>query len=94
MVSQIVVDTLHFRGNFPQAVEVYAVEDEGHEVSASDERWELAVARSPCQKDTEHTFTVADGLTNVEGRVVTHVKLVMIPDGGIKRLRVFGTRAV
>lgn len=92
-VDEVVVDTMHFRGNFPQAVEVYAVEERAaHEVAANDERWELVVPRSPCQKDTEHRFE--GSLLKGQGKVVTHVKLVMIPDGGIKRLRVFGRRAV
>ncbi|KLU85342.1 allantoicase [Magnaporthiopsis poae ATCC 64411] len=41
-----------------------------------------------CGPDQEHTFE-----SLVKDDTFTHVKLVMIPDGGIKRLRVLGTRA-
>ena len=36
----------------------------------------------------------ADGLLkSVEGRAFTHMKMTIIPDGGVKRFRVFGVRA-
>lgn len=85
VVEEIVVDTLHFRGNFPQAVEIYAAN--GEKVDGKDEGvWEKIVDKSKCQKDTEHRFKVEGG------KVYTHVKMVIIPDGGVKRLRVFGKR--
>jgi allantoicase len=92
-VEEVIADTLHFRGNFPQALEVYAINSDEHEVRADEEGWELIVPKSPCAKDTEHAFP-STMLRNVEGKLVSHVKLVIIPDGGVKRLRVFGKRAV
>lgn len=95
-IEEVIVDTLHFRGNFPQAIEVYALHAAatgGPAVAADDARWTLMVPRSPCAKDTEHAFS-STLLLNVADRVATHVKLVIIPDGGVKRLRVFGRRAV
>lgn len=94
-MEEVIVDTLHFRGNFPQAIEVYALHAATGEpaVAADDARWALVVPRSPCAKDTEHAFP-STKLLNVADRVVSHVKLVIIPDGGVKRLRVFGRRAV
>jgi allantoicase len=43
---------------------------------------------SDCEADKEHTFECLDKET-----VFTHVKLSIYPDGGVKRLRVFGVRA-
>jgi allantoicase len=91
-VEEVIADTLHFRGNFPQALEVYAINSDEHEVPADHPDWELIVPKSPCAKDTEHAFP-STLLLNTEGKVVSHVKLVIIPDGGVKRLRVFGKRA-
>jgi len=91
-LEEIIVDTLHFRGNFPQAVEVYALNADTHDAAADDERWELVVPKAKCVKDTEHAFP-STMLQNVEGKVISHVKMVIIPDGGVKRLRVFGKRA-
>ncbi|KAI5848880.1 galactose-binding domain-like protein [Tricharina praecox] len=92
-LEEIIVDTLHFRGNFPQAVEVYGLNAETHDVAADDARWELVVPKSKCAKDTEHAFS-STMMQNVDGKVVSHVKMVIIPDGGVKRLRVFGKRVV
>ena len=91
------MDTLHFRGNYPQAVEVYGLNagSDALNVAANDDRWELVAPRTKCAKDTEHAFTTTEGLTKaVDGKVCTHVKLVIIPDGGVKRFRVFGKRVV
>jgi allantoicase len=92
-IEEVIVDTLHFRGNYPQAVEVYALNADTHNVASDDSRWELIVPKAKCAKDTEHAFP-STMLKNTEGKVVSHVKLVIIPDGGVKRLRVFGKRVV
>lgn len=88
-VARVVVDTLHFRGNFPRGVRVEGVDVgvEGGEVvvGGEDGRWEVVVGESGCERDWEHVFEVG-------GRVWTHLKLVILPDGGVKRFRAFGTR--
>lgn len=95
-VRSCVVDTMHFRGNFPQRVKVEGLDagELGEEVvvSGDDERWVEVVGAQGCEKDTEHVF--AGGmLQSVRGRTFTHMKMTIIPDGGVKRFRVFGTRA-
>lgn len=91
-VERLVVDTAHFRGNFPQSVRVEAIAWEGgkeEEPGEKAEGWVEVVAASKTGPDKEHEFVSA-----VKDRPFTHVKLVMIPDGGVKRLRVFARRAV
>ncbi|CAF9912907.1 MAG: Allantoicase [Alectoria fallacina] len=92
-VRSCMVDTMHFRGNFPQGVRIEGVDAEGEElVSGGDERWVEVVGVQGCEKDKEHVF--ADGLLkSVEGRAFTHMKMTIIPDGGVKRFRVFGIQA-
>jgi len=99
-VENVVVDTKDFRGNFPRAVRVEGwcgVDgDATEEPKADNEGWvELVRGERPCQADTEHVFA-AQQLSDFvipDGKVWTHVKLTIIPDGGVKRLRVFGRRA-
>ncbi|KAK2041162.1 hypothetical protein LZ31DRAFT_568178 [Colletotrichum somersetense] len=88
-VQNVVVDTAHFRGNFPQKVKVEALSwiDSG-EPEADAAGWAEIVAPSKCGPDQEHDFPSA-----VKDKAVTHVKITIIPDGGVKRLRVFGKRA-
>lgn len=101
LVERVVVDTAHFRGNFPQKVQVFAAEvgDDGVVPGGEEhERWREVLAPSKCGPDREHEFVVGGkegGLVReeVEGKVYGAVKMVIIPDGGVKRLRVFGRRA-
>lgn len=101
-IQTIVVDTAHFRGNYPQSVKVEAIrwdggekEEEGvegqgqGEPPADAQGWEEVVERSKTGPDQEHEFT-----SKVQVRSFTHVKLTVIPDGGVKRIRVFAKRAV
>ena len=88
-VRQVVVDTAFFRGNFPQQVKVQAIRWAADDAPDADaDGWVDVVSASKCGPDQEHTFK-----SLVKDRPFTHVKLVMIPDGGVKRLRVLGTRA-
>ena len=48
--------------------------------------------KTKCEKDKEHGFPST--MLKHTGEKFTHVKMVMIPDGGVKRLRVFGKRAL
>ncbi|KAL0638804.1 Allantoicase [Maublancomyces gigas] len=93
-VEEIVVDTIHFRGNYPQAVEIYAMNaGSGHSVAADAKSWDKIVPTHPCEADKEHSFSVKL-LQGVPRKIVTHVKMVIIPDGGVKRLRVYGRRVI
>jgi allantoicase len=88
-IQKFVVDTAHFRGNFPQKVAVQGIEwtAEG-EPGADAEGWQEAVPPSKTGPDQEHEFE-----NGAQQSVFTHAKLIMIPDGGVKRFRAFGTRA-
>ncbi|KAK9472232.1 galactose-binding domain-like protein [Dipodascopsis tothii] len=86
VVQKIVVDTAFFRGNFPDRVRVEGIDKTG---AGS---WRVLVPEQKAKADFEHEYTAADVLQNT-AEPVTHVRLVMIPDGGCKRLRVFGTVA-
>jgi allantoicase len=89
-VQSLVVDTAHFRGNYPQKVKIQALNwtAEGHPTNA-EESWEDLIEVSPCGPDQEHEFA-----SLVQDKVFSHVKLIIIPDGGVKRIRVYGRRLV
>ncbi|ROT39373.1 hypothetical protein SODALDRAFT_323766 [Sodiomyces alkalinus F11] len=87
-IQKVLVDTAHFRGNFPQKVKVEAITWEGNSDPGPDaEGWKELVPPSKCGPDQEHEFE-----SSLRDSAVTHVKLIMIPDGGVKRLRIFGKR--
>ena len=77
-VRKVVVDTMHFRGNFPQSVRVEGRDGEGE--------WRT-LGETGCEKDKEHEIVI-DG----HEVICTEVKMIIVPDGGVKRLRVWGAR--
>ncbi|MBB5934929.1 allantoicase [Streptomyces zagrosensis] len=88
MVRGLVVDTAHFRGNYPQRVSVEAAAVEGapspeHLLSGA-VPWEEIVPRTPVRGHAANGFTVRGE------RRYTHLRLNQHPDGGIARLRVYG----
>ncbi|GIF70341.1 putative allantoicase [Asanoa ishikariensis] len=85
-VRGVVVDTSHFTGNFPPEASVFGCRLGGHpsldDLNAAD--WAPLLSRSPLAGDTANPFDVS------VDQLVTHVKLVIHPDGGVARLRVHG----
>lgn len=55
-------------------------------------QWAAILSRMPCQPSSRHLYALQDA-AEVSSTVYTHVKLHMIPDGGIARFRVYGTIA-
>ena len=92
VVDSLVVDTAHFRGNFPQAVRVEGIDAEGETPAADDARWVEVLGVQKLGSDLEHSYGKAE-LSNVDGKAYTHMKMIIIPDGGVKRFRVFGRKA-
>ncbi|CAI8500364.1 unnamed protein product [Hanseniaspora opuntiae] len=84
-VHRIVVDTTDFKGNFPNYFKVLGLSSYSHdEVSEDDERWETLIDET---KGIAHKVLEID--LNLK-KDITHVMLVLIPDGGCKRIRVIG----
>jgi len=103
-IEKVVVDTKDFRGNFPRAVKVEAWATEVAKAALGTEAdpkadgtgWkDLIKGEQSCQADHEHVFEGEQLVLSdpPEGHVWTHVKMTIIPDGGVKRLRIFGRRA-
>jgi allantoicase len=91
-IQNLVVDTAHFRGNYPQQVRLEAIEwkgDASGEPPADAEGWVKMAESIKCGPDKEHPVE-----SLVKDKPFTHVKLIMVPDGGVKRLRVFAKRVV
>ena len=89
LVQKLVVDTAYFFGNYPKKVRVQAIEwreASGPGPDAAD--WRDIIETIECRPDKEHQVEALKDMSSV---VVTHVKLVLVPDGGVKRLRVLGT---
>lgn len=88
-VDEIVIDTRHFKGNYPDSCLV-----EGYNLSGGDEQllesgninWELILPQAKLKADSKHVFKKE----LVNSNAFTHVRLSIFPDGGISRMRVWG----
>jgi allantoicase len=85
-ISRIEVDTDHFKGNAPESCSLECCDgDPSSDQGSNAQRWTPLLPRTPLQADARHNFDVTSP------RPATHVRLAIYPDGGIARLRVFGT---
>jgi allantoicase len=82
------VDTAHFKGNFPDSFSLEATETERTDMTASDIEWTTVVPQTPLSSDQEHLFIQQIQVSPQAS--FTHVRMNIYPDGGISRLRVFG----
>ncbi|KAK8133964.1 hypothetical protein PG984_005976 [Apiospora sp. TS-2023a] len=88
LIQSFIVDTAYFRGNFPQKAKLDAIEWKNKgDPGADADGWTEVVVASKCGPDQEHAFGCL-----VQDKPFTHVKLTIIPDGGVKRLRVLAKR--
>lgn len=89
MVERIVVDTCHFKGNYPDSCSVeYCVSSNDEEVISDKAEWKILLPRQKLSADKEHEFSKEVTKENI----VSHVRLNIFPDGGISRLRLFGKK--
>jgi allantoicase len=92
VIQKVEVDTAHFKGNYPdrcslQAARVVGGTDES--LVTQSMFWPVLLAEQTLQMDHEHAFSEA--LASLGP--VTHVRFNIFPDGGVSRLRLFGTIA-
>jgi allantoicase len=93
-VKRAVVDTAHYKGNYPATCSIDAVDlgdtgaGMGNLLVSQSTAWKELLGRRELGPDAIHEF----GDVNNIGPV-THVRLNIFPDGGISRLRLFGKRA-
>lgn len=88
-VERIVVDTCHFKGNYPDSCSIeYCLSNSDEEVINNKVEWEVLLPQQKLSADKEHEFTKEIN----GGNTITHVRLNIFPDGGISRLRLFGKK--
>ena len=87
-VDEVLVDTKHFKGNYPDSCSISGcVLKDGQSVDDTSIEWNELLPQSKLSADKEHLFK--EELNN--RGPFTHVKLMIYPDGGISRLRIFGS---
>ncbi len=84
VVHEVVVDTAHFKGNYPEEASVEACLGPHNAWPAQLENWVELVPRSPLRGDHPNRFRVVDS------HRFSHLRLNIFPDGGVARFRVYG----
>lgn len=88
MLENILVDTCHFKGNYPDSCSIEGCVCDNDEILLKDDTaWQMILQPSKLSADAEHDFKPE--LTGP----FTHVRLNIFPDGGVSRLRLFGKKA-
>ena len=96
-LQRIILDTKHFRGNYPESVQVQGcyetnsdallMEDSSNADSAVE--WFPLISRCRMAPDSEHVFDHHQ-ISNAT-RPVSHIRVTIYPDGGLSRVRVYGS---
>lgn len=91
-IRRLEVDTSYFKGNFPESCSLEATNAGGVSEDALTDlsvAWKSVLPRTKLQAHTRHHFEseVLDAGT------VSHLRFNIFPDGGVSRLRVYGSIA-
>jgi allantoicase len=88
IIRGVLVDTSHFKGNYPEqcSLEACAVEGQpdAERLLGESTEWTEILQRAGLQGDSQNLFAITDA------RAFTHLRFKIFPDGGVARLRVYG----
>jgi allantoicase len=83
-IAGVDIDTSFFTGNFPPFASLEGCLAGGEPTLESS--WQSLIAKKPLVGNQHHLWTIGGPAKNV----YSHLRLNIIPDGGVARLRVFG----
>ncbi|VAV88036.1 Allantoicase [hydrothermal vent metagenome] len=89
-ISKVLLDTKHFKGNYPDRFFLQAAlcdKLSDSQILAAAKTWPIILPEQKLSADNVHEFALQDSPK------ISHIRLNIIPDGGVSRLRLFGTIA-
>ena len=88
-IRAVDIDTNHFLGNHPPyaSLEGTRAANDATLDALANATWTELIPQSPLRPGSQNLFAVAEGT----GEAFTHIRLRIYPDGGVARLRVWGT---
>jgi allantoicase len=86
VLDRIVLETTHFKGNFPDRAQVDGIFWPGAPPASliNHPDWKPITALTKLRADADHTVPVT------VAEPVTHLRLRIVPDGGVARMRAYG----
>lgn len=88
-IRKIIVDTAHFKGNYPDQVSIrgaYLAGTDIKEIAAASRDWDELLPAEKLAMDSEREFE--HELRDIGP--ISHLRMDIFPDGGVSRLRMFG----
>ena len=88
-ISEVLVDTAHFKGNYPDRCSLQAAMVEGgttDSIITQSQFWQELLPPQKLEMDREHGFDTAVQPVGP----VSHVRINIFPDGGLSRVRLLG----
>lgn len=90
VIQKIEVDTAHFKGNYPDRCSIQGANlpaGSTDDLQQQSESWGELLPQVSLKADSVHKFNKEI----IDIGAVTHVRLNIYPDGGVSRLRLFGS---
>ncbi len=85
IIKKIDVNTSYFNGNQPSMVSIEGAYSNSNKIKRL--RWISILSKKKVKANSHHFFSVKNN------KVFTHIKFNIFPDGGVARLRLYGTIA-
>jgi len=82
-IHKIDVDTSHFIGNQPSMISLEGCNSNSKNIKNL--KWKTLISKKKTKPNSHHLFSVSSKL------IFTHIKLNIFPDGGVARLRLYGS---
>ena len=82
-ISKINVDTSHFNGNQPEMVSIEGAFSSSNKINQL--KWSQILPKKKIKANSHHLFSVKNK------KIFTHIKFNIFPDGGVARLRLYGS---
>ena len=83
-IYKVDVDTSYFNGNQPSKVSLEAIFSK-KKTPDKNSKWITILQKKPTKANSHHFFNIKNK------SIFTHVKLNIFPDGGVARLRIYGS---
>lgn len=87
-IKRIIADTCHFKGNYPDSFIIEGcLSSNDKDVIENEVEWKTILPQQKLSADQIHEYK-----DEITGHFkCSHVRLIIMPDGGVSRLRLFGT---
>jgi len=86
-ISKIDIDTSYFSGNQPSKVSLHACFSK-KKLPNKNSKWTTILKKKPTKANSHHFFNVKNK------SIFTHIKLNIFPDGGVARIRIYGSMKI